>query len=276
MPELPEVETVVRGLRQAGLAGAVIREVAVLWPRSITGATPGEFAAALCGRAITAVDRRAKYIVLALDDGRSLLVHLRMTGQFRLGEAAAAADAHDRVVLRLADGRALHFHDTRKFGRFRIVAHPGEALAKLGPEPLDAAFTPELLRARLRGRRRLLKPLLLDQEVIAGLGNIYVDEALWAARLHPQRRADTLRAADFVRLHAAIREVLTRAVAAGGTTLGTGATNFLSVAGRRGGHAEALRVFRRHGAPCPRCGAKLARMVVAARGTHLCPRCQRR
>jgi len=178
-------------------------------------------------------------------------------------------------VLVLADNRQVHFHDTRKFGRFRLVDDPTLHLAALGPEPLENAFTPAVLRRQLAGKRRMIKPLLLDQTCVAGIGNIYADESLWLARIHPTRRADTLTQPEIVRLHGAIRAVLTKAVAAEGTTLGHGATNFYSVAGRRGRNADALQVFRRTGEPCPRCGHVITRLVVGQRGTHVCPKCQK-
>lgn len=274
MPELPEVETVVRGLRAAGLEGARIADVAVRWPKSIAGATPAAFADALRGRTIRRLTRRAKYIVAELDDTRHVLIHLRMTGQFRIEPAGTPPDPHDRVIVTLAGGRQIHYHDTRKFGRFRLTSNPQADLAHLGPEPLEPAFTAAVLRQQLAGRSRMLKPLLLDQACVAGLGNIYVDEALWRARLHPCRRADTLTRGETVRLHEAIRAVLAQAVRAQGTSLGDGAANFYSVAGRRGRHADALQVFRRTGAPCPRCGHVIVRLVVGQRGTHLCPHCQ--
>lgn len=274
MPELPEVETVVRGLRQAGLEGARMARVEVRWARTVAGASPAAFARTLQGRVIRRIARRAKYIVCHLDGGGELLIHLRMTGRLRIEPPDTPALPHDRVVFVLDDKRQVHFHDTRTFGRFRLVDDAAAHLAALGPEPLDAAFTADALRQRLAGRRTPLKPLLLDQRRVAGLGNIYVDEALWAARLNPRRRADTLKPAEIKRLHAAIRDVLARAIAANGTTLGGGKTNFYSVAGRRGEHAGNLKVFRRTGEPCPRCGRRIVRQVVAQRGTHICPRCQ--
>jgi formamidopyrimidine-DNA glycosylase len=274
MPELPEVETVVRDLRAHALAGAVIRDVAVRWPRTVAGMTPTTFRLSLEGRTVADVSRRAKYIVLALDSGDRLLIHLRMTGKLRFAAPDEHAGKHDHVVITFADGRRLLFNDTRKFGRFRIAPAGTDPLGHLGPEPLEAGFTPDCLHRRLNGKTRRLKPLLLDQITVAGLGNIYVDEALWHARIHPERHADTLTRAETRRLHAAIRDVLLRAVENCGTTLGDGETNFYSVAGRRGRNADALKVFRRDGLPCPRCGAVLARSVVGQRGTHFCPRCQ--
>ncbi len=274
MPELPEVETVVRDLRAHGLEQAVIRDVDVRWPRTVLG-PPARFAEALRGKTVTRLTRRAKYIVAELASGDRLLIHLRMTGKLRFARADERPGKHDHVVIALTDGRRLIFNDTRKFGRLSVAGRGADPLAGLGPEPLEDAFTEEVLRRQLLGKRRMIKPLLLDQTTVAGLGNIYVDEALWQARIHPERRADGLSAAELRRLHTAIREVLQKAVDNCGTTLGEGEANFYSVAGRRGLNADALRVFRRDGQPCPRCGATLARSVVAQRGTHFCPRCQK-
>lgn len=276
MPELPEVETVVRDLREHGLEQSVIRAVEVRWARTVDGLTPAGFARALRGRTITRVGRRAKYIVITLDDGRALLVHLRMTGKLRLFPGRVAPGKHDHVVITLAGGKRLIFNDTRKFGRFRLTSGAETELGHLGPEPLEAAFTMAVLQRQLRGKARQIKPLLLDQTCIAGLGNIYVDEALWQARIHPGRAANTFTPGEIRRLHQAIRAVLRKGVEDGGTTLGSGETNFYSVAGRRGRHAEVLKVFRRTGLPCPRCKTPIIRTVLAQRGTHLCPVCQHR
>lgn len=270
MPELPEVETVVRDLRAHGLVKSVIRKIEFHWPRTGAGIAP----AGLAGRTITGLSRRGKYIILSLDDGHHLQIHLRMTGKFRFAAQGEKPGKHDHAVMTLADGRRLFFNDTRKFGRFRLVASAEEGLGELGPEPLEAGFTVAVFRGRLAGHRRMIKPLLLDQTVVAGLGNIYVDESLWRAGIHPERRAETLGVAEITRLHQAIREVLGRAVENCGTTLGTGESNFYSVAGRRGRNADKLNVFRRTGLPCPRCSHPITRSVVGQRGTHFCPACQ--
>jgi len=275
MPELPEVETVVRGLRALGLEHVVIRRVTVRWPRTVAGLSPERFARSLAGRAIVRFSRRAKYIAADLDSGERLLIHLRMTGKLRLAAPGERPGKHDHLMIEFADGRRLLFNDTRKFGRFRLTAAGDDPLACLGPEPLGDAFTADILRQRLSGKRRMIKPLLLDQTTLAGLGNIYVDESLWRAKIHPRRRADTLSVTEITRLHSAIRDVLRRAIANGGTTLGDGQTNFYSVAGRRGRNADALAVFRRDGTPCPRCGTPIMRTIVGQRGTHFCPACQR-
>jgi formamidopyrimidine-DNA glycosylase len=275
MPELPEVETVVRDLLAHGLRNAVIRSIDIRWPRLVSGVSPSRFSHAVANRILVDLSRRAKYIVATLDSGDRLLIHLRMTGKLRFAAPDEHPGKHDHAVIHFTDGTRLFFNDTRKFGRFRLAVAGSDPLAALGPEPLSPAFTADVLRQRLAKKRRMIKPLLLDQATVAGLGNIYVDESLWQARLHPTRRADTLTAAEIRRLHDAIVSVLRRGVENCGTTLGTGQTNFYSVSGHRGQNADALNVFRRDGLPCPRCGAEIVRTVVGQRGTHLCPRCQR-
>lgn len=274
MPELPEVETVVRDLRRHSLEGAVIRAVIVGWPRLVSGLNPTTFSDELSGRTIASLSRRGKNILMWLDNGSCLHVHLRMTGKFRMERSGAPLRPHDHLLFVLGDGRTLAFNDTRKFGRFRIVPRGVDGLADLGPDALDDSFTLDAFRQRLVGRRRMIKPLLLDQAVLAGLGNIYVDESLWAAGIHPRRTVDTLGMGDMRRLYRAIRSVLLRAVSNGGTTLGEGRTNFYTVAGRRGRHAVKLKVFRRAGKACPRCGNRIIRIVVGQRGTHVCSVCQ--
>lgn len=271
MPELPEVQTIVNDLIAAGVEGAVIAAVKVHWPGSV--GTPG-FARRLPGQRIARIARRGKYLVFTLAGGQSMLVHLRMSGRLHLCPSGAPQAPHEHVILTLADGRDLRLHDTRKFGRLHLVDDASAFLETLGVEPLDAAFTPGRLATILRNRRRMLKPLLLDQTLIAGLGNIYVDEALWEARLHPCRSSDSLYDDEIHALHVSIRRVLKRGLANRGTSLGTGRTNFASVGRTHGRNAEALRVFRRTGEPCPRCGTPIQRLIVAQRGTHICPRCQ--
>ena len=274
MPELPEVETVVRDLRAHGLEQAVIRAVDIRWARMIEGMSPPQFIQALSGRTIIQLSRRGKYIVMSLDNGSNLLIHLRMTGKLRYADVIPTPGKHDHVLMTLGNGHQLIFNDTRKFGRFRLICEDVPGLAHLGPEPLEDSFTVQILKKQLMGKSRKIKPLLLDQSCVAGLGNIYVDEALWQAKIHPERRADTLSQGEIKRLHQAIRTVLQRGVDNCGTTLGTGETNFFSVAGRRGLNAQALNVFRRTGEPCPRCKTTIVRTIVGQRGTHLCPTCQ--
>ncbi|MDJ0883598.1 MAG: bifunctional DNA-formamidopyrimidine glycosylase/DNA-(apurinic or apyrimidinic site) lyase [Desulfobacterales bacterium] len=274
MPELPEVQTIVDDLIDAGLVGRRICAVAVRWPGVIDGMAASAFRRQLTGSCIQAIFRRAKFIVWQMEDQKHLLVHLRMTGRFHFAAPGSRYARHEHIAFRLDDGRQLRFHDTRKFGRFYLPADPDAVLSRLGPEPLAPGFSAKHLERRLRGRRRMLKPLLLDQRFIAGLGNIYVDEALWDAGLHPMRTTDTLGQADIRRLHRAIRKVLRRGLKNLGTTLGTGATTFYSVARSRGRNRDQLKVFRRTGAPCPRCRRPIERLVVGQRSTHICTTCQ--
>lgn len=272
MPELPEVQTIVDDLIAAGLEGATISAVSIHWPRSV--ATP-DFSRRIRGQRIARITRRGKYLVFELASSERMLVHLRMSGRLHLRAKASPREPHEQVILNLGDGRQLCLHDTRKFGRIHLLSNAETVLGQLGIEPFDESFTPQVLSDILRRRRRMLKPLLLDQTLIAGLGNIYVDEALWESALHPCRTSATLKDAEIERLHAAIQQVLKRGITNKGTSLGNGATNFASVAHRKGGNVHALQVFRRDGQPCPRCGRTIVRLVVAQRGTHICPHCQK-
>jgi formamidopyrimidine-DNA glycosylase len=271
MPELPEVETVARGLR-AALVGRAFAGVEVRWARSVEPLDPAAFAQRLTGQTVSGVGRRGKWIVIALDGGDALLVHLRMSGRLVLESEACLDDRHLRVLLFLDDGRRLHFADQRKFGRMVLTAAPEERLGDLGPEPLGDGFTPERLEEMLARRRGRIKPLLLNQRFLAGLGNIYADEALWLARIHPLRQADTLTPAEVEGLHGAIQSVLRAAIASGGTTLPDRA--YQQADGRSGEFAGRLAAYGREGQPCPRCGAGVERIRVGQRSAHFCPRCQ--
>jgi formamidopyrimidine-DNA glycosylase len=276
MPELPEVETVAAGLRDGGLVGCGIVSVSVRWPKTVARPGVAAFRKALRGRQIISVGRRGKFLLLGLDSKRTLLIHLRMTGHLYFAAPGEEAHGHEHIVLGLDDGRELRFRDTRKFGRWWLVSDPETVVGHLGPEPLDPAFkSPDFVKS-LATRRGMLKPLLLNQSFIAGLGNIYVDEALWAAGLHPERRAETLTDEDRRKLYRTIRQALRRGIRSSGTTLGRGLTTFRSVWGRGGTNRDKLNVFRRTGKPCPECGATIERLVVGQRSTHVCPRCQPR
>jgi formamidopyrimidine-DNA glycosylase len=270
MPELPEVEYVARQLREA-LMGARIVRVEVFWPRAVSRITPEELAARLTGRRVLAVGRRAKYLVVTLDSGESLVIHRRMSGNLRLARADEAAP-YTRVALTLGNGRRLLFTDPRKFGRVTVAA-PEELPAlfrRLGPEPLDSDFTPDALAERLAGRRRAIKATLLDQTVVAGLGNIYADEALFRARIHPLRSAETLTHDEIVALHEGIQGALQTGIEHGGTTFGRH-RGLYDEAGDNLAHVE---VYRRTGQPCPRCGTPIARIRIGQRSAHFCPQCQ--
>lgn len=276
MPELPEVETIARHLR-VQLVGQRLEGVEVRWPRCIATPAVAEFERELTGREVSDVGRRGKFVVVSLSGGRFLLVHLRMTGRLIVeGEEVHGAnsgmgpDPHVHATFRFASGRVLHFRDPRKFGRLYLVEDPAQVLGGLGPEPLADDFTPQDLYDLLRNRRGRLKPLLADQRLLAGLGNIYIDEALWEAGLSPFCRAHTLRVGEVARLHAAIRKVLSRAIENLGTTL----RDYRTPLGELGGYQEVLVVYGRQGEPCPRCGTLIRREVLGGRGTWYCPSCQ--
>lgn len=274
MPELPEVETVVRYLRHSGLLGSQVESLVLNWPGLLEDAPPASFRRQVVGKRFVAAERRGKYIVLRLTGQHTLLVHLRMTGKLAIFPAHAARDRHDHAILVLDKGRELRFCDTRKFGRWTWTENPETLLNRLGPEPLSREFSRTSFLRMLKGRAAMLKPLLLDQRFLAGIGNIYADEALWHARLHPRRLADSLTSEETARLHAAIQEVLRKGVRHAGTSLGSASTNFQWGNGAEGGNRKYLRVFRRTGSPCPRCGDPIRRLLVAQRSTHVCLRCQ--
>lgn len=279
MPELPEVETVVRDLSAAGLPGRRIVNVHVAWQRTV-GGDGAAFVRMAAGRIIESIGRRGKWIVMPVG-GPTLLAHLRMSGRLYLRAPDESPTGYERTTLALDDGRLLDFYDPRKFGRLVVTERPESILEPLGPEPLDERTTHEVLAQRLRRSRRAVKTQLLDQTVIAGLGNIYVDEALFDAGINPTRPGTSLDDRETERLHASIRLVLERGIANLGTSLGTGKSNFVlpGARGAAGGstgarNQESLQVFRRTGEPCPRCGTPIVRIIIGQRATHLCPLCQ--
>lgn len=274
MPELPEVQTIVDDLKAAGLVGATVTDAAVYWQRSVVHLDPDMFCRRVRGKILADIHRRGKYIVFTFTDGDCLLLHLRMSGRLYLTQPGAARSKHEHVIIDFDNKLQLRLHDTRKFGRLILTGTPDTIVSRLGPEPLDEQFSPQILGRGLRAKKRRLKPLLLDQTFIAGLGNIYVDEALWEAQLHPCRISSTLTTSEVRRLHRAIRHVLTRGLRNLGTSLGTGKPNFHSLNGERGRNQYELNAFRRTGLPCPRCGTLIARLVVGQRSTHICPACQ--
>lgn len=270
MPELPEVETVVRGLRSL-LIGRTLVDASVGWPRTIAEPKADEFASGIVGRRVDSVGRRGKYVVIGLDRGY-LLVHLMMSGQLQVVRAGEPVDKHVHLVLDLDDGQQLHFRDVRKFGRVYLVGDPAEVTARLGPEPLSDDFTLAEFRRLLSHRRGRLKPLLLNQQFLAGLGNIYADEALFAARLHPLRKADSLTPDEQERLYGAIRTVLRGAVEGRGTTLSDG--GYTDAKGEMGTYQEQLAAYGQGGRPCLRCRSSIERIILGGRSAHYCPRCQ--
>jgi formamidopyrimidine-DNA glycosylase len=269
LPELPEVETVRRRLAPV-LEGRTFERVEILDARLTRPHDPDEIAAELGGERVAEVDRRGKYLIVRFTSGRALLVHLRMTGTL-LHEPDAPT--HVRALVALDDGTTLAYRDVRRFGTWLLLEPDDVApylAAKLGEEPLLAAFTARGLGERLRGRRAPLKAALLDQRTLAGLGNIYVDEALWYAKLHPLREAGALDANELKRLHRAIRKALELGLARQGSTL----SDYRLPDGSSGSMQKEFRVYGRVAEPCDRCGTEIAKTRVGGRGTWFCPRCQ--
>ena len=273
MPELPEVETV-RARLEPVLTGRRFERVEILDPRVTRPVEPREVAAELEGEVVEAVDRRGKYLIFRFETGRVLLIHLRMTGTVRHErDGAPEQDPHLRVVVRLDDGSDVIYRDVRRFGTW-LLLEPGEEAdylaQRLGEEPLSRAFTPASLAARLDRRRAPVKAALLDQRAAAGMGNIYADEALWRARIHPLRAAGDLDEEEVKRLHKAVREALKAGIARQGTTL----RDYRTPDGEEGRMQTALRVYGREGEPCYRCGAEIGKTRAGGRGTWYCPSCQ--
>ncbi len=287
MPELPEVETVVRGLRRL-IIGATVKLATTDNPKSFPNA-PADVADYLIGAQVASIERRAKVLMIHLDSGYTLLVHLKMTGQLvyignnqRFGAGhpndsliQALPDKSTRVTIEFSDGSKLFFNDQRKFGWMRLlptVSIPEiDFMKKVGPEPLADDFTSDDFMSRFQRRRRSsIKAALLDQTVIAGVGNIYADEALWGAGIHPSRRVESLSAVDFENLYAELRAVLQTSIDNGGSS----DRNYVDAEGKRGSYLKFARVFRREGQACTRCGAIIEKSRVAGRGTHTCPHCQ--
>lgn len=273
MPELPEVETITREMREAHIEGRSILKVCSFWPGVHAPYSAEKFNARLAKQTIKKIDRRGKYIVITLSKN-VLLIHLRMTGKFSILEHDEPPLKHEHVRLYLDDGRMLRYEDQRKFGRWALVEIGENTFSHLGLEPLSPEFTLEAFKACILGKRVQAKPFLLNQKYIAGMGNIYVDEALWEAKIHPQRLINTLTEKEIKDLHKAIPKVLEKGIKNLGTSLGASRANYFSVSGRRGGNQYQLNVFRQEGLPCPRCSTIVKKIKIAQRGTHFCPNCQ--
>ena len=279
MPELPEVETVRRGLQHL-IVGRSVTGVDVLNPGSFTAASP------LDGATVTAARRRAKMLFLDVDDDRTLVVHLKMTGQLVVRGSAEWGGGHPsdsligelpdrstRVVIDLDDGTKLFFNDQRKFGWMRLITRlQADAMtAGLGPEPMDDDAWPRFRERVRRHDRTVIKAALLNQEVVAGIGNIYADEALWASRVHPATRVGALSDRALKRILQSAADVMELSIELGGST----SRNYVDAEGRRGAYLDFAQVFERQGQPCSRCGTLIVKTRVAGRGTHLCPKCQK-
>jgi formamidopyrimidine-DNA glycosylase len=267
MPELPEVETIKNELLPHVL-GRTITDVVIFWEKMVRRPAPAEFRLRLIGRRIEALSRRGKYLFFHLDNGEVLVMHMKMTGSLLVDPAD---DRFTRAVIRLDDSKALHFWDPRKFGKMWLEENEAAVSDQLGPEPLDADFTPAVLGRLLHGRKAPIKPVLIDQTVIAGIGNMYADEALYAARLHPLKPAGELSPQEIERLHRAIQKVLRKAMAHKGASV----RNYIRPDGAPGTAHYEFVVAHGVGKVCPHCGGPIERIVVRGRGTYLCPRCQR-
>jgi formamidopyrimidine-DNA glycosylase len=287
VPELPEVETVRRGL-EPRLVGRTIERAQILDGRLTGPDDPLAVGLELDGERFAEIGRRGKYLLFGFESGRTLVVHLRMTGWFHHTTGAVSATAsvtppgtvtaavtHMRAIFDMDDGGRLVYDDQRRFGTFRLVEPGGleeHLRRRAGPEPLGPDWTPARLRASLRTRRAPIKALMLDQLIAAGVGNIYADEALWEARIHPLRPGNTVTPAQARRLHDATLAVLERGIAAQGASI----RDYRGVDGRAGSMQERFNAYDRDGEPCPRCGTPIVKIRVAQRGTHFCPRCTRR
>lgn len=265
MPELPEVETIARKLKPE-LAGKTIKDADLRWARTLATPSPRKFKEQIRGQKIKDVTRRAKYFILQLSDFQ-LLVHLRMSGDLYIINSTEKPEKHDRLIIKLSGNSSLVFNDTRKFGRVWLTANPQGILGKLGPEPLEKSFTPKWLYESLQKKHRQLKPLLLDQTFLAGLGNIYTDEALHIAKLHPLGISDSVSQKQAKALHEAIRKVLKEGIRRNGASI--------DWVYRGGEFQNYFRVYDRDGEPCNVCGTHIQKLVVGQRGTHVCPQCQK-
>jgi formamidopyrimidine-DNA glycosylase len=278
VPELPEVETV-RVRLEPVLTGRRFERVEINDARLVRPYDPAEVAAELEGERVAAVERRGKYLIVRFETGRVLLIHLRMTGSLRHvrpepgGPAGLQDDPHRRAVVTLDDGSDVAYRDVRRFGTW-LLLEPGELggylATRVGDEPLDALFTAARLGDRLAKRRAPIKAALLDQRTLAGMGNIYVDEALWRARIHPLRPAESLDRDELRRLHRAIRTTLERGIARQGSTL----RDYALPDGGSGSMQDEFKVYGRGGEPCDRCGTPIVKTRVAGRGTWFCSECQ--
>lgn len=275
MPELPEVETTVRDLRRL-IVGRTVAAPGVSFADApgIFQTHPSEILGQLItGETVVAVNRRAKYVLVELSNDKHLVFHRKMTGNLFWREHTAPTDRYTHMVIPFEDGTELRFADLRKFGRVYLFLSREELnqhLSKLGPEPLEEAFTEELFNQLITGRKGMLKPLLLNQNLLVGLGNIYVNEALFVSGLHPKRSAETLNAEERGRLHRAIRQVLATAVENRGTTL----SDYMDGEGQAGRNQEVLFVHYREGEACRNCNNTIVKITVGQRGTYLCPHCQ--
>lgn len=274
MPELPEVETIRRTLQEL-VVGKTIKNVSVFWPKIIKKPVEIEqFTDALQGETITDINRRGKFLIINTNT-YALVSHLRMEGKYGLFSKEETIDKHTHVIFHFTDGTELRYRDVRKFGTMHLFLKGEEnnqlPLLQLGPEPFSSDFTKKYLQDKLRKTERKIKPALLDQTVVTGLGNIYVDEALFRAKIHPDRKANTLTGREIALLHREIIETLSEAVEKGGSTI----RSYVNSQGQIGMFQLELLAYGRKGEPCKRCGTPIEKTVTGGRGTHFCPKCQK-
>lgn len=274
MPELPEVETIRRTLQEL-VIGKTIQQVTVYWPKIVKKPEEvDQFKDALVGETITNINRRGKFLIIQTNNF-SLVSHLRMEGKYGLFKNIEPFDKHTHVLFHFTDGTELRYRDVRKFGTMHLFLKGEEnnhlPLAQLGPEPFSKEFTKQYLRDKLQKTERKIKPALLDQTVVTGLGNIYVDEALYRARIHPERKANTLSSREISLLHREIIDTLSEAVEKGGSTI----RSYVNSQGQIGMFQLQLLAYGRKGEECGRCGTPIEKIITGGRGTHFCPRCQK-
>jgi len=267
MPELPEVETIKNEL-SPWVVGQSFTQVTILDTELVSGGSAEEVRRGLIGQKVESLGRRGKYLIFHLSNGKSLIIHLRMTGSLLLNPKEV--ERYARAVFHLSNGHRFVFRDRRRLGLIWLVDDADTVVGKLGPEPLDKSFTPGILGRRLSRRHISVKAALLDQGIVAGIGNMYADEALFAARIHPLRKADALSPAEVRTLHNCIRKVLEAAIGSKGASVDT----YVRPEGELGTAHFDFKVAHRGGEPCPICGSTIERVPVQNRGTHFCPRCQ--
>ena len=273
MPELPEVDTIRRDLLPLVRGRTIVEAwVSPNAPKLVQWPSAAELCRTLVGQSIEDVQRRGKYLLLPLSDGRTWIVHLRMTGALLHRPHGCAGECFLRAHFRLDDGAWLCYEDLRKLGMMWLVDEAGTVTGRLGPEPMGDGFGPKELRAALAGRKAPVKAVLMDQRAVAGIGNIYADEALFLARLDPRRPANSLSAAEAKRLHGAVRQTLSEAMGNRGSSF----RDYVDVEGEMGEHQLHVRVFRRTDQPCLKCGTPIRRVKLGGRSTHFCPRCQKK
>jgi len=269
MPELPEVETIKRELAPI-VVGRSFSGVVLNWPKAVQIPSSEAFSHCLMRKTIEKVDRRGKYLILRLSGGEALILHLRMSGSLLLRPSPGEPDPYFRTIFLLDNGLELCFRDPRKLGMIWLVQDENAVIGKLGPEPLEPDFTAEVLAQRLSNRSAPIKAVICDQTFLAGVGNMYADEALFAAGIHPLRRANSLSAEEVLRLHQAVRRVMEEAIAGSGAST----SDYRRPSGEPGAAQFAFRVAHRGGQPCPVCSTPIERIPIRNRGTYFCTRCQ--